>query len=1118
MARRFSFFRNVICASLLLFPVLCFAQDVTATLVGNVTDGNGESVADAQIVVTNTDRNLVVRRVVSDKRGEFTATLLPVGTYSVECSHSGFERLQKKSIELHAGDKVNVSLTLKIGSDAQEVTVIADAVHVQLQSSAEENVVEGAEIRELSLNNRNFLGLLNILPGVSNTGESDELPIGNVNPTGSVNQLSFSFNGGRLNSSNHLVDGADNLDRGTNQSLQNTPSVDAIAEFKVIRGVYSAEYGRASSGLINVTTKSGERAFHGDAYEFFRNDILAANDALNNHQGIARPELRYNNFGYTFGGPVFIPGHYNIDRNKTFFFFSQEFRRIINYTTETGNAPTDAMKRGQFAHLICTQYSSSGACQSTSNTITNIHSIAAQYIQDIWSKIPSGTTTAPLYKLVATGRNVFNIRQEFIRVDHTFSPRESIVGRYIQDSIDTQEPWGYQVNALLPGVSNSHTKRPGKNALVRLTSSISPTVINELTGAYTYGFISSSPVGLVAKQNSPDIQVNLPFQNTLASVPGVSFSGISGTKGYGTYSDLSRNYNVFDDVTISLGRHTLKAGASYDYYQKSENNASTNAGNFAFGATTLPAGGATNAEQTWANFLLGHNATFTQGSIDLTPDMRQHQFEAYVQDDFRFRSNLTLNIGLRYSLYFVPKDAKHMLTNFAPSLFKLTDAPTITAAGLIVPGTGNPLNGIIQNNVNSPYGDKVSNQPAGRFAPRFGFAWDPTGKGKTAIRGGYGIAYDSSLVGIFENNIFTNPPYLSSLNVANATFDDPSQGSTTASPPPLRATPLPANIAYTQSYSLDAQQQIGASVLLDIGYYGSVTRHLQGIADINQLPLGAASAAGIIASGAALTTANTPKINSIRPYPGYVAINAVENWFSANYNSLQVAFQKRFSGSSRIRGSYTWSKVLTTAGSDRANAPQNTYDIRSEYSRAPFDRTHILAVSYIYDLPFFKNSHGINHALFSGWEVSGIVTVNSGLAQQVLTTGVDPGAQGILGSSSLARPRPDRISNPNAHAPHTFDQWFNTAAYVKVPAGAGRPGNAGATSFTGPGFQQWDLSAFRNIRIYEGLRLQIRAETFNAFNHTNFASTDTSFTSTTFGTVTNVRDPRRIQLGAKLIF
>ena len=1069
-----------------------WAQDVTGTIVGNVTDPSGASVPGARITVTATDRNLAVRMLESDANGEFVAALLPVGRYALAVDAKGFKRLVKTGIVLRVGEKLTFPMSLEVGDIAEEVTVQANALQVELQSATAAGSIAGAEVRELALNDRNYLSLLLLMPGVTSDSDTDEI----------ANVLTFNINGSRSNGNNYMVDGADNVDRGGNDTLLNTPSVDAIAEVKVLRGVYSAEYGRGGAGQINVLSRSGVTQFHGGAHEFLRNDLLAANDFFLNRQEVGRPPLRYNTFGYTFSGPIFIPRHYNTGRNKTFFFWSQEFRRVITYTVLQALAPTDEMKQGIFSAPVCVQYTGS-TCTQTASRIQNINPVAAAYIKDIWSKIPAGDPAS--FSLFTPARDALSFTQELIKIDHVFGPKLALSGRYVVDAIDYDQPDGYVSSSQLLGVAPTSTQLPGRGWVFRATSSFSKTLVNEAGFAYSYGAKRSNPVGLISSAVSPDIQVTLPYPSTLARVPGLNISGASVLNGYGPYFNFSRNYNLFDNLTEVLGRHTLKFGGTFNYYQKNENNASTNAGMFTFASTPRPASTPV-LLQGWANFLLGNAATFTQTSLDLTPDLRQRQFELYAQDDFRVRPNLTLNLGARYSQFRLPYDDRHMLTNFDPLLFDPAQAPQVArSTGNIVAGSGNPLNGIIQN--------KASNQPGGRYAPRVGFAWDPFGKGTTSIRSGYGIAFDSTQLGIYESNIFSNPPFLNNITISNTRLENPSAGVTVVSTAPrtLRGTPLPATIPYTQQWSFDVQHQLWASFILDAGYYGSKSTHLLGMVDINTVPPGWAVAAGIVNARTPITSSTTPLLNILRPYPGYASIDTVENWFNSNYHSLQVAADKRFGRYSMLRLAYTWSKTLTDAGSDTNHAPQNVYDRAADYARAPFDRAQVLTVSYIYELPFKRN------ALIRGWQLAGTTTFVAGLPLRVTSgLGLDWGGLGLL--TSVATPRPDCVANPNTGAPRNIAKWFNTAAFAPVPTGQIRPGDAAATSVIGPGYQQWDVSLYRNIVIRERARLQIRGESYNFFNHANYSGVSTALGATNFGQITSTRDPRRVQLGMKLDF
>jgi len=1119
--------KATICVSgLLIFvaaSLLVQAQDVTGSIVGTVTDSTGSAVPAAKVTITNTDRSAIVRSIFTASDGNYSAPLLPIGHYSVSVEAAGFKKSVRNDIPLNVNDNLTVNFKLDVGDVKELVNVEANPVQVDLQSASVGSLISGRQITELSLNARNYEQLVGLMPGVVFTGTNDQIYVGVSNPfNGASNQVLFAVNGARTSANGWTVDGADNVDRGANLTLLNYPSVDAIAEFRVLRGTYSAEFGRAAGAMINVVTKSGTNAFHGDGYEFFRNDVLAANTFFNNLNKIARPPLRYNNFGYTIGGPVWIPKVYN-GKNKTFFFFSQEFRRVLNYTNITGTLPTAAEKQGIFPTPVCTSYTGS-TCSTTATQITNIDPLAAAYIKDIFSKLPD----APANHLVPEAlKNIYNSRQELIRVDQVFNAKWSASGRYLQDSIPTEEPRGvFSLGGSLPGVSVTDTNAPGKSVVARITGSISPTLVNEGGYTYSYGAVLSDPTGLVNSSLSPDIQAKLPYPVTLGRVPSVSFSTLSGVVGYGPYRDYNRNHEWFDNVTKIKGRHTIKAGVDIYKYNKQENAATNNAGTFSYTTSTslVPSGSGTSLlDQSWANFLLGRVTTFTQTARDITPDLHENQAEIFVQDDFRARSNLTLNYGVRYSIFRQPTDGFGYLNNFDPAFYDPAKAPQIDANGNLVPGTGDPLNGLIINNKNSPYGSKITNENNHNFGPRVGFAWDPWGSGKTSIRGGYGIVFDSIQVSnVYESMITGNPSSVQTITINNTTTQNVSGGTAFSSvaPPALAGAPLPYSTPYTQQWSLFVQRELPRKVMLEVGYDGSKGTHLIGEPDINEIPVGAGAAAGLTPPGVAFNRTTDPKLNAIRPYRGYNAINNIETWFNSRYHSLQVQVRKDFGENGFVAANYTWGKTLTDSGTDVA-APMNFYNRVADYGLSPYDRKQVFNANWSYVLPVFKTSKGALKYSLAGWQLSGIWSIASGLPFNASDSslGTDPGGLGILGSSQ-AGPRADQVCDPNANAPHTFFQWFNTACFADVPAGQVRPGNAGRNTIRGPGYQKWDLSLFKNFYFNDSRStyLQFRAESFNTLNHTNFASIGSTLGASTYGTVTVVRDPRVIQFGAKLYF
>jgi outer membrane receptor protein involved in Fe transport len=1100
------------------------AQTVTGTIVGTVTDPSGSPIANASVTVTNTATQ-ELQKVTTDNGGHYTATLLPIGRYDVAVEAKGFKREVKAGIVLNVNDKLTVDLAMQIGNPTELVNVEAAPVQVQLQQGGEQSTtINGTEVRELALITRNWQQLISIQPGVTQASV-DQLYVGNTLPSGTAATIPFSINGTRNSQSEYLVDGGDIMDRGSDQTLVNTPSIDSIAEFKVMRTGYSADIGRAAGGVVTVVTKSGTNDFHGDLFEFVRNNDFAANNFENNATGInvvngqaQVAPLHYNNFGWTLGGPVWIPKVYN-GKNKTFFFFSQEFRRYITYSSGAAVEPTQAETKGIFPNPVCIRYTGS-TCAATSNTIGAIDPVAQQYIRDIYSRVtlPTGSNT-----LNSLFRNQYYFEQELYKLDQSFGDKLRISARYLRDQIPTIEPQGlFSLGETLPNVGNTSTNSPGRNWAVRATSSFTPTWLNEIGWDFTYGAIISNPIGLINSTYSPDIKTNLPFPVTLTEVPNLSFASGTALVGFGPYRDYNRNHNIFDNVTKILGNHTVRFGMSYNHYEKSENAASGNQGTFTFTPASVPAG-ATQFQQAFANFLLGNVATFTQVSEDITPDIKAQQFEFYLQDDWRVTSKLTLNVGARYSNFRQPVDNRNELTNFDPALYNRAAAPAFTASGLLAAGTPYPyLNGIIANGSSSPFGRGVSSQDNSNIGPRFGFAWDPHGDGKTAIRGGYGIFFDATLYGIYEQNIFANPPYLQSATILNTTLDNPAGGTATVSNSPvaLHATPSKFQTPYTQSWSLEVQRQLTPTTLVNVAYVGNKGTHLFGEIDLNQVYPGLAYTSGVIGPNATITSANTPLLNPLRPYPGYNAINAIEPWFNSNYNSLQVYGKKQLTGDSVFTASYTWSHNNTDNQTDRSTAAQNTYNFNAgEYGPAQYDRRQVFVASIVYTLPFFRDQKGFTGKVLGGWEASAIANYYTGLPYTVTTSGVDPAGLGILGASaSSLRPNVVAGCQPN-EGPQTRLEWFNTACFAPVPAGVHIPGNAGRGIIRGPGYEGWNISASKNLIFHERFRFQLRGEAENAFNQTNpstFGSLST--TSTLFGVVTGYRDPRIIQLGAKFYF
>ena len=1212
MKRYFGFTLRILLSVLTVcaLATVISAQEVTGSISGTVKDASGGAVPGATVTFSDADKRVVLRTVTTNADGQYSAPNLATGVYDVTVEAPNFKKHVESRVKVSVSDKRTIDVTLEAGNISEVVTVEAAQLAVQLTTPTATTVISGDQVRELSLNNRNWVQLVALSPGVSND-LADQVYVGTTNPAGQANTINISVNGARSAQNTYRVDGADITDRGSNITIQAYPSVDSIGEFNVLRSLYPAESGGAGGGLVNIVTRSGGDQFHGSLFEFWRNERLNANDFLSNtvtnpvfgreSNGKAkRTPFRYHNFGGTIGGPVYFfnfgegkPGGPIASKlDKTFFFFSEEARRDLRYPLLTASAgvPDLNMRQGIFPIDICLSAftaSASGAIPCTNilpagtplSARTTINPIAQQYLTFIYNKLPAPTD--PVSRaLVSPAKNISNFRQEIFKIDHSFSSKWSAYYRYENDKIPTVDSNSlFSSGSGLPGVATTATDSPGRTHTFQSTHVISPNFI--LVGRYTYGYgaILSKNVGTLALVNSP-ITPPLPYPNQRDRVPTISGNGFSPLQSFGPYNNFSYKHNFSGDGTWITGHHTIKFGGVFGYYRKNENAlAGSNEGSYSGFLNTLTtsaqqasvqapqiAGQDSNAArranfQSFANFLLGNNVSFSQAHFDYTADLRQIAIESYAQDEWRFRPNLTVYAGMRHSFFGSPYDINGRLSNFDPALYNPAVAPQVTGLGNRVIGTGNFCNGIIVNSQNfqtaanncvpaaNPLGKYVVDAPKRDFAPRVGLAWDPFGKGKTSIRTGYGIFYDQVLNGTYEQNIGTNPPFQETFTISGTRLDQPLPAGQTvtaaASTAALTIRALQTNWKdpYMQHWSLDFQQQFGSTgkTVVTAGYFGSKGTHLIGAFELDELPPGKASTSqcatgnntlqtpGVTTvtclppGNAFLSSAATNIIDQIRPFRGYRSITIIQPRFNSNYHSLQISLARRFSGASQINGAYTWARNMTDNQTDRSTAPENSYSTKLDYGRATLDRRHVFTMNYIYELPFFKTQENFVGKVLGGWQASGIVVLNTGLPFTVTTSSYDAAGLGN-NPAAIAGNRPNVLCDPNANAPHTSLQYFNTACFQNNPAAnptglPNTPGNAGRGIINGPPTKRVDFSMMKNVHFTENLAMQIRAEGFNIFNHTNFRTfASLNRTSGTFGQIGTVRDPRTLQLGIKFLF
>jgi hypothetical protein len=1118
---------SLACCLLVLSSTPASAQTVVGRVSGTVSDASGAVVPGAAVTVTNAATNLV-RTAATDADGFYTVTNLPVGTYAVTAESQGFKRAEQRGVALTADARLTIDLALEPGQVTETVQVSTALGETVNNTSGEvARVIDSQQVQNLALNGRNYIQLLTLIPGVAQTTD-DQLELSTSLATNTQ-----SINGNRGQMTNMTVDGGTNLQSGSNASQINNVGIDFIQEVKVQTSNFSAEYGRNSGAQVNVVTRSGGNSFHGSAFEYVRNDKLDARNAF----APVRPALRFNDFGYSFGGPI--------RKDKFFFFGGQEWKKIrrrANPVVRT--VPTLSELNGDFSGRTGTLNVPTGYTAvnpTTGATVAAGQPIPQRNLANLrLNGQPAGITVdgraiasvyrtmiglATSYTNAPVGNNAtfqqpnpFDYREDILRLDYRFNSSHSVYGRYLHDENQLIDPFGTFITSQLPTVPSARS-RPGTSYQLSYTWLVTPTFVNEAkanvsivsqhippAGEFwkreTYGFQFAQlfPGGGVYGNSIPDTSVN-----GFASFAGAARSLVSPT------TDIMAG----DNVTWVHGQHTLKTGALVYRNRIDQNGRTTYACNVAFNAS----GNTRSTGNALADALLGNFRTYSEAGLDPVGFFRFTQTEAFVNDSWKVSPRLSLELGVRYQFGTPFYTQANNLANFDPRLYDPSKAVTVLANGTItIPAGANRYNGLVRAGSGVPpeelgrvpFGDSAEVQkvptgaPRGLYdghhylMPRVGFAYSPFKDNRTAIRGGFGMYYDR----VEGNLIFPsegNPPYVTSSQFSNANLSNITSGSTTLAPfDTINAVDPRLDTPYTESFSLSVQRELPWGFFAEAAYVGNLGRHLIRQPDINQ-----ASFAALFAN-AALPTAQRVDTNALRPYKGYSAIRMRLSDSTSNYHGLQLFAAKR-TGRSRATLSYTYSKVLTDASGFNDN-PEDAFNRDYNYGPASFDRRHIFAATYTYTLPTLRNSDGFLRAVFGGYELSGITRLQSG------------GYFTVVGNTSTGSRRADYLGGdvllPNGERSQAA--WLNRAAFAAAPDT--RRGTAGVGTVEGPGSQVWDFSFRRRVGLTEKLRLQLQADIFNAFNRTNFRDMEVNLANAAFGTLTAAGPPRTIQLGMKFNF
>jgi outer membrane receptor protein involved in Fe transport len=1061
------------------------AQTSLGTIVGNVTDESGAAIPRVAVTITN-EATSAARVVTTSEGGSYTVPALPSGSYKIQAEQKGFRTEIQTGVKLDVNQTLRFDLALKVGDVTQSIEVNGIAATLQTDSSTVATTVDNAKVVELPLNGRSFTQLTVLVPGAVGTGP------GIYQSSGTT----VSVSGLRSENNNYTLDGVNNNETFF-KSYGVQPSIDSIQEFKVQTNITSAEFGTGAGANVNVITKSGSNAFHGDAFEFHRDNHLTTEDYYSQKAALAKPIFRQNQFGGTFGGPI--------HKNTTFFFVNYEANRFSQGQSILSIVPTAAQLSGDMSLDYLGSPAPPIYDPATTSTVNGVTTRAAFPGNQIpqsridpamtaYAKVflPAPNTNVSGNNYINTSPNILNGNQGMIRIDQRFGNNNTLTGRY--------------------SINDSHNIQPTNQAVVNNT--VGNTFTNAMiSDTHTFGANTVLDVRLGYHRNNLEITDNAPggASATAAYISTYGFQGVPSVKGIPLFPQYSvgGNFSVsqqgypFPDDTWSLlgnvsritGKHLLKVGFDFRYMRNLDDGYFTGNFNFTGDATNDPQNTATTG-QSMASYLLGLPNAALRNIGDTAAIMRKHDYSAFVQDDWKLTSRLTLNLGFRYDYLGWPVSRDNTLGSF----------DLIT--GQYLWDGKNPVTGA------GPTARRgIVNPRYDNLAPRIGFAYRLNDK--TTVRAGYGIFYNGNYLweaqGIRGNYPYAISETLTNLNVTTAsspiekTFS-PILTVTPGAPVPLTDQHIVNRnnkTASTQQWNFHVQRRLTEDLIAEVGYVGNKGTHLTMFINENT----------------ALPGPGDP--GPRRPWPVLGATSEMDNVATSSYHGLQAKLEKRFSKGLTFRLNYSFSKAMDVGGSGFANSasPQDPNNFKADAALSSLDRAHILSLDWVYQLPFGKGKrfgssfNGFEEAVLGGWEVTGIMSATSGSPFTVTLEGDIAN----IGARSIGQ-RPNATgSDPYAGAHSTTGLWMNPAAFA-IPA-AYTFGNVGRNTLIGPGFFQWDFGGYKNFRITERIGMQFRAEIFNITNRVNFGNPNGDLNSSSFGQISGTAGaPLEAQFGLKVMF
>ena len=1165
--------RASLLALLLVSAATGYGQTTSGSLAGNIVDAQHGAVPNSVVTATELEKKFTLS-TKTDEQGRFVFTQLPPGTYRVTAEAPGFKRYERVGITLNANDKLSIGdVVMEVGTVTEQIEVSAVAVELQTESAERSSALVSKQMENIAVNSRSYLDLVKLVPGVVSTV--------NLQTAGPGGLASISANGTRTNSNQLTINGISNVDTGSNGSVNVTLSLDSIQEFKILTGVYQAEYGRSMGAQISVVTKSGTSEYHGSSYWFHRNDSLNANNWLNNRNGLPRNLFRFNDLGYTLGGPVYIPKILK-KKDKLFFFWSEEFQRQLRpQGAHNITVPTDLERQGDFSKSVDNNGNPFQIVDPTTHSPFpgNVIPASRLYAPGLAllkllpePNVPGACATSPGaagcikgYDYQSQISDQYPRREDLIRIDYNLTSRMRLFGHYINNNNTYQSQYGSFVLGSNTPLSPIQYANPGYSWAAGSTYVFGPTLTNEFNMGVSNNSILIDETTSAYTRTASNVNLPLLYPSAVQRdyLPNVTFGGsrLANSPGFGTSNAPFINYNTTIDITDSVAkvwnRHTFKAGVYMQRSRKNQTSFGAFDGSYNFGDNSA------NPYDTgfgYANAALGVYNSFTQAANFINGQYRYWNLEFYVQDTWKIRKNLTLDYGIRTAWYQPQYDASLQASTFVLSQWSASQAPrlyvpqtvngvrsavdpatgqVLPAAdiGFIVPGTGSVANGIAQGG-QSGFTKYLQNSPPLVWGPRLGIAWDPMGDQHFVIRTGAGIYYDR-----FQGNrvfdFVRNPPLgiQPVLNYGLVNTINPS--SALLSPPDFYAADPVGKIPTIYNFTFGVQTKLPMGMVLDTAYVGALSRHLQDNRNLNYVPYGSAflpqNQDPTLNPNALLGSSALP-VNFLRPFRGIGNINLYEGGATGNYNSLQMTLNRQV-GHLFLGTTYTWSKDLTTASGDTSFVRPDQYTRQAYYGPSSNDRRQNFALNYVYNLPDFKSMSALPRAVLGGWQISGVTAFQSGTPYGIGYSITGVSQQNVTGSSTEGA-RVGLLGNPSAGASGPYN--LLKGAMVAPPAVGSIGLESGVNYLTGPGINNWDMSLQKQFSIKERARIQFRVDAFNVFNHTQFSGVNStinyaSLTNPTptnlylkadgtvnningFGTVNGARNPRILQTVIRIQF